>query len=54
MVSFNDEASLGQVIENKSIYSFGAAPIKQFKEIVFASGGNKFSSLCGFKFTSKA
>lgn len=54
MTSFNDEASLGQVIEKKSIYSFGAAPIKQFKEIVFASGGNKFSSLCGFKFTSKA
>lgn len=54
MVSFNDEASLGQVIEKKQMFSFGAAPIQQFKEIVFAAGGNKFSSLCGFKFTSKA
>lgn len=54
MVSFNDEASLGQVIEKKQLFSFGAAPIKQFKEIVFAAGGNKFSSLCGFKFISKA
>jgi len=27
MVSFNDEASLGQVIEKKQLFSFGAAPI---------------------------
>ena len=54
MVSFNDEASLGQVIEKKQLFSFGAAPIQQFKEIVFAAGGNKFSQLCGFKFISKA
>ena len=54
MINFNNDEDLGKVIDKKQLFSFGAAPITSFKEIVFAAGGHKFSSLCGFKFISKA
>lgn len=54
IVKFNEDEDLGKVIAKKQLFSFGAAPLTEFKEIVFAAGGNKFSSLCGFRFTSKA
>ena len=54
MTNFITDPELGQVIEKKQLFSFGAAPLTNFRELVFAAGGNKFSSLCGFRFVSKA
>ena len=54
MVKFNEDEDLGKVIAKKQLFSFGAAPLTDLRELVFAAGGNKFSSLCGFRFTSKA
>ena len=53
MINFKEDEDLGKVIDKRQLFSFGAAPITSFKEIVFAAGGHKFSSLCGFKFISK-
>lgn len=54
MTNFITNPELGQVIEKKQFFSFGAAPLTNLRELVFAAGGNKFSSLCGFRFVSKA
>lgn len=53
MIKFKTDKNLGQVVENPKVFSFGAFPIKDIKEIEFAAGGKKFSQLCGFRFTSK-
>lgn len=54
MINFDNDENLGKMIAKKQLYTFGAEPVTQFKELVFAAGGNKFSSLCGFRFTSNA
>lgn len=53
MINFKEDENLGQVVEKPALFSFGATPIKNLSEIVFAAGGNKLSQLCGFRFTSK-
>lgn len=54
MTNFIADAELGQVVEKKQLFSFGAAPLTNLKALVFAAGGHKFSALCGFNFTTKA
>jgi hypothetical protein len=53
-IKFNDSPNLGQTIENKTLISFGATPLKSLNELAFVAGANKFSQLCGFRFISKA
>lgn len=53
-IKFNDDPSLGQTIEKKTLMSFGASPLTRISELAFVAGANKFSQLCGFRFISKA
>lgn len=53
MVKFNTTTGLGDVATLVSAYSFGVDPITSFDDIIFAGGGNKFSTTCGFRFKSK-
>lgn len=53
MVTFKDDEHLGKAITAINAYSFGVDPIRSFGDIIFASGGNKFSQLCGFRFTAR-
>lgn len=52
MVRFKTDPSLGPTVSEYKCWTFGYQPIESMFQLSFAAGGNKFSQLCSFKFTS--
>ena len=55
MVKFDDDESLGKTIAKRQMFaSIGVKPLEKTSDLAFAAGARKFSSLCGFVFTTAA
>lgn len=50
-ISYKEEFE-GNIISKITAYCFGRFPVKGLDDVIFAAGGKKASSLCGFRFES--